>query len=183
MTSEGAHLAAPALSRTSYWLEVAAGEAGFFADLIHRCAGIFAGPVFSPHLTVYSGPADPGADLPSILAAAVPPGGELALRCTGLEFSDDYTRACVLGFAPDSRLTGIGAALRSLSGHSEYRLCPHLSLFYGRLTGSDQQRLRAMIVPPARVRFSGLTAMATPAGIKSREDVGSWQWLAGLNFD
>ncbi|MCK4839809.1 MAG: hypothetical protein KAS94_13480 [Desulfobulbaceae bacterium] len=168
------------LTRISYWLMPAAGERGRFVSLITRLAGEFGGPPFAPHLTVYSGPADGSDDPGRIVKEAVSHGGELLLRCTGLEFSEKFTKACFLGFAPEPRLNRLSEALRENSCHSEsYQLKPHLSLFYGDLTRQDRERIRNLVEIPGTVRFDGLTAMATSAAVRTGKDVESWSQLAG----
>ena len=173
---------APAtLTRISYWLMPVAGERGCFAKLITRLAGIFDGPSFAPHLTVYSGPAGSNDDPGRILTEAADHGGELLLRCTGLEFSEKFTKACFLRFAPEPRLNRLGDALRENSCNSaNYQLKPHLSLFYGKLTDLDREQIRDLVKIPETVRFGGLTAMATSTAIRTGKDVESWRQLAAL---
>jgi hypothetical protein len=174
--------AAP-LTRISYWLMPVAGEWGRFAKLITLLAGEFGGPVFEPHMTVYSGPAGSNDDPGRILTEATDHTGELLLRCTGLEFSAEFTKACFLSFAPEPRLDRLHAALREKSCPAEtYQLKPHLSLFYGNLTRLDRERILGLVEIPGTVRFGGLTAMATSASIRSGKDVQSWRRLESLRL-
>ena len=167
-----------ALTKISYWLMPTAAERGFFVNLITRLAGAFGGPLFAPHLTVFSGSASPDDDPGRILSEAANDGGELRLRCTGLEFSEKFTKACFLGFAPEPRLSQLAASLQHNSAQAaNYQLNPHLSLFYGKLTDQDRARILTLVEIPETVRFDGLTAMATSAMIRSAKDVISWQLL------
>lgn len=167
------------LSRTSYWLQVASSEQAGFADLIGRLAERYNGPTFAPHLTIYSGPAAPGDDHALILAA-VAAGGKLRLHCTGLAFSENFTRACTLNFAPEERLARLSAAIGANCGRQEnFQLLPHLSLFYGKLSPLERQQISELVKIPVTVSFTALAAMATSAGIiNSGDQVRSWQQLA-----
>jgi hypothetical protein len=181
MAPENKQGKAVALSRVSYWLLPAAAERAWLAALITRLANRFGGPVFAPHLTVYSGPAPRAAEPGRILQEAAGQGaGELRLRCTGLDFTDKFTKACFLGFAPEPRLLRLSATLRAASSSpaAEYRLQPHLSLFYGSLRDSERQLIRELVELPAAVRFDGVTAMATSARTTSAAAVASWRQLA-----
>jgi len=170
------------LTRTSYWLLPVAGDGARFSGLINRLAGLFGGPVFAPHLTVYSGSAT-RTDPALILAAAVVPDGELVLRCTDLQFSEQYTKACVINFGPEAWLNRLSDSIRQNSGQADnYLLAPHLSLFYGKLTRAERLRIRELISLPATVRFGGLAALATSEVIRSREDVRSWRQLAEVRM-
>ncbi len=175
---------AVALHRISYWLMPVAEERGRLAKIITRLAGIIGGPVFAPHVTVYSGPAGPGDDPGLVLqGAGGGNGGELLLRCTGLQFSEEFTKACFLSFAPDPRLMRICEAIRENSCHSEiYHLKPHLSLFYGNLTRQDRERIRKLVEIPGTVRFGGLTAMAISSPVRTGKDVRAWRRLESLIF-
>ena len=180
--SKQAESSAP-LTRISYWLMPVAGERGRFAKLITRLAGEFGGPFFAPHLTVYSGPAGSNDDPDRILREGAGHDGELLLRCTGLVFSEKFTKACFLSFAPEPRLNRLGDALREKScPAANYQLKPHLSLFYGNLTDQDRQRIRDLVEIPETVCFDGLTAMATSATIRSGKDVQSWRRLESLRL-
>ena len=100
-----------------------------------------------------------------------------------MEFSEKFTKACFLSFAPEPRLNRLGDALRENSCPSEtYQLKPHLSLFYGKLTDLDREQIRDLVKIPETVRFDGLTAMATSATIRSGKDVQSWRQLAALSL-
>ncbi len=177
-----AEMSAP-LTRISYWLMPTAGERDRFARLISRLAGELGGPLFVPHLTVYSGSADGNDDPDRIVKEAVKHGGELLLRCTGLDFSEKFTRACFLSFAPEPRLNRLSEALRENSSHADiYQLKPHLSLFYGNLTRQDRELVRKLVEIPGTVRFGGLTAMSTSAAVRTGEDVMNWRQLAALDL-
>jgi hypothetical protein len=180
MANKGNHEDVSAhLSRVSYWLMPVAEERDRFAKLITGLAGAYGGSVFAPHLTVYSGPAAP--DPGTLLPETITPGGELVLRCTGLHFSENYTKACVLTFAPEPSLNQLCESIRLNSGHPDnYLLQPHLSLFYGKLAREDRQQIRELVKLPECVRFAGLVAMATSEVIECSADVLSWRKLAEL---
>lgn len=167
------------LTRISYWLMPVAEDSDRLDELIGRLAEGFAGPIFAPHLTVYSGPAADSDDPVLILERALGPGGEIVLGCTGLSFSDKFTKTCFLTFASTPRLSRLSEAIRQNLGHPEkYDLKPHLSLLYAKLSGSERQGIREMVELPEAVRFDSLVAMATSARINSAEDVMSWRILA-----
>ncbi|MEN8135930.1 MAG: hypothetical protein ABFS18_10410 [Thermodesulfobacteriota bacterium] len=170
------------LTRISYWLMPVAEESGRFASVISRLAGEFGGPPFAPHLTLYSTTtADDNDDPGRILTEAANHGGELLLRCTGLEFSEKFTKACFLSFAPDPQLNRLSEALRENSCRADiYQLKPHLSLFYGSLTRQDRERILNLVQIPGTVRFGRLTAMATSAIVRTGKDVEGWRQLAAL---
>ncbi|MFO7606673.1 MAG: hypothetical protein R6W72_10275 [Desulfurivibrionaceae bacterium] len=166
------------LTRISYWLTVVGQEKEYFSELIESLAALFGGPTFAPHLTIYSGPAGKN-DPARLLAEAIGQGGELRLPCTGLDFSENFTKACYLTFESATPLESLSEKLRQNSRPSErYHLKPHLSLFYGKLTRENRQRIKGMVELPEIVRFGGLAAVATTAATKSSRDVLRWQLLA-----
>lgn len=170
------------MPRISYWLMPVAGERDGLGAVISRLAGRFAGPVFEPHVTIYSGPAGNALEARRILKK-VAAGGGVRLRCTGLKFSDMYRKACYLSFAKEPLLDEMSRMIGQMSAcPEEYLLRPHLSLFYGRLIGREREEIREMIELPDPVGFGGLAAMATGAEVESATDVEEWALLDSLKL-
>ena len=171
-------------ARISYWLLPSETNRRGLAGLISRLADQYDGQVFEPHVTVYSGSAGvAGEEVGRILAKVAKDCGDIRLQCTGLAFSDKYTKTCYLSFSPDPRLETMSGMLGSMSaGSDRYQFDPHLSLFYGRLTGRDREEIREMIELPETVCFAGIAAMSTGARIESASDVEEWRLVDALRL-
>ncbi len=161
----------------------AEGDRRGLTGLISRLAGQYDGPSFEPHLTVFSGSECTDGEAGIILEKVAADCGEVSLQCTGLEFSDTYTKTCYLKFNTDPRLESMRGMIESMSASRvRYLLNPHLSLFYGKLTIRDCEEIREMIELPETVCFAGIAAMSTGARIESASDVEEWRLVDALRL-
>lgn len=171
------------LPRTSFWLLPVAEEGSDLARIISQLADRFGGPVFAPHVTVYSGPAGDIGEAARILEKIATTSGEISLRCNGLEFSDRYSKSCYLSFRSEPRLEEMSRMIAEMSASQvNYLLRPHLSLFYGRLTRQEREEIRGLIELPEAVGFAGLIAMATTPEVNSAAEVERWLQVDALKL-
>lgn len=170
--------------RVSYWLMPAAPEKAWLAEMIQSFAARVNGPVFEPHVTLYSGPAEPDERIDEILAEAARGTSAKALHPAGLSHSDQFTKTLFFEFAGDAALIHLTMKLKQLSAQPEdYELKPHLSLIYASLPQAQRETLARSILAPKVIRFDSLKAVLTGASTRSRTDVESWRVVAEKILD
>jgi hypothetical protein len=166
--------------RVSYWLIPAEPDGEHFLEIICEMAGWFhETPVFNPHVTVYSGPLDPRDDVETILAAAAVGIAEVTLRARGIGRSEEFTKSLFVEFESSSVVTQISDRLKNGSATpADYKLGPHLSLIYARLSNEMKDQLTRGLSLPPTVRFDALQAVRTGPVTESKSDVEAWRVLA-----
>jgi hypothetical protein len=165
--------------RISYWLIPAEPHRSHLGKIISDLAQRFDGPVFEPHVTLYSGRAAESDDAEQIVAqaAAFP---EIVLPTAGLGHSGEFTKTLFVRLEMSEPLRQLVSALRSrITLTDAYTLDPHLSLLYAAVDLETRNRLAAEIHVPEAIRFDALHAMSTGAQTESRSDVDRWRLLAG----
>ena len=161
--------------RISYWLMPAATDKAWLSEKIQSFAACVNGPVFEPHVTLYSGPAESPERINEILIETTRKTSGKTLRTTGLSHSDQFTKTLFLEFAGDAALIHLTMKLKQLSALPEdYELKPHLSLIYASLPQAQRETLARSILIPKVLRFDSLKAVLTGASTSSRADVESW---------
>jgi hypothetical protein len=164
--------------RVSYWLMPAAPERAWLSEMIQGFAARVNGPVFEPHLTLYSGPVESPARINEIMAEAARETSAKVLHTTGLSHSDQFTKTLFVEFAEDAALTHLMMKLKQLSAFPEdYELKPHLSLIYASLPQAQRETLARSILLPKVIRFDSLKAVLTGTSVVSPADVEAWRAL------
>lgn len=171
------------LARVSYWLIPAEPDKAQLAQIIRSMAARVNGPVFEPHLTLYSGPAESPERIEEIVAEVVRGISALALRSTGLAHSAQFTKTLFVEFALDDALALLATKLKRLTARPEdYELKPHLSLLYANLNQAWRETLARSLVVPKVIRFDSLQAVFTGASTSSRTDVEAWRVAASTSL-
>jgi hypothetical protein len=171
-------------TRVSFWLLPAEGDHLIFEAIIARLAQAYEAPVFTPHVTLYSGEyADheaPGAFLEPAMQGI----GAVELTVDSIRTTAEFTKTLFVQFAPSTRLNAISDRLRQQSATpSDYRLDPHLSLLYKHMPEADKQRVAATIsLPQTQVSFDAVAGIVTPTPTRTRSDVERWEmrWRMAL---
>jgi len=170
--------------RVSYWLMPAATEKAWLSEVIQSLAARVNGPVFEPHVTLYSGPAEPSERIREILAEFARKTSAKTLRPAGLSHSDQFTKTLFVEFAGDTALIHLTMKLKQLSAQPEdYQPKPHLSLLYANLPQVQRETLARSILIPKVLRFDSLKAVLTGASTRSRTDVESWRVVVEKSLD
>jgi 2'-5' RNA ligase len=160
----------------AYWLIPAQPHR---AELEREIAGLaqkLNAPTFTPHVTIYAGPA--GAESATdVIASAVAGLEPFTLDPVGIEHSAKFTKTLYVEFAPSEVLAKLSTRLRALSSTpAEYHLQPHLSLAYQHMPEEQRADLaRTAFVPGSPVRFDEVYAVLCPSSNDSAEDVRSWR--------
>jgi Cyclic phosphodiesterase-like protein len=169
--------------KMSYWL--IPGESHFMElqGIISALAERFNGPIFEPHLTIFSGQFGPG-DAPEKLLQSVKKLSQpITLECTGLSFSDSYTHSCYLTCNTLDSMTDMTECFREGSSIScDYQLQSHISLFYGMLSKYKRETIKRLLTIPISVSFDRLWAVSNTAKVSKRSDVESWRLVEEVNL-
>jgi 2'-5' RNA ligase len=167
----------------TYWLVPAEPALSYFRSLIRELAERFDGPVFGPHVTLYTTNSDKE-NPAAVLQRTVAKCNTHRLSIAGIDFSDEFTKTLFVQFRPDAALTALSNNLRSASmDQSEFQLNPHLSLIYKTMsTAPKQEIVNFLSLPFDQVSFDSAKAVISPARIESRADVEAWKVVAAENF-
>ena len=160
--------------RISYWLIPAEPHRSEFRKAIFNLAQRFDGPVFEPHVTLYSG-SEGTNEVENVLARATAGLSEIELRTAGIGHSDQFTKTLFLRLEPCEVLVQLSNELkRSSIGADDYTLIPHLSLLYALVESAVRVRLVDEVKFASLVRFDEVQAVDTGARNESRADVEQW---------
>jgi hypothetical protein len=165
--------------RISYWLIPAEPHKSRFSKIISDFAQRFDGPIFEPHVTVYSGRAAKADDVEHIVAqsSAI---SEIVLPTAGVGHSGEFTKTLFVRLEMSEPIRQLASALKSrITVTDAYALEPHLSLLYAAVDFETRNRLAAELHIPEAIRFDALHAIGTGVRIESRGDVEQWRWLTG----
>ena len=166
--------------RVSYWLIPAEPDKSHFSKIIADLAKRFEGPIFEPHLTLYSCRAEGMDDVEDIVVRATAGISELVLRTAGIGHSGEFTKTLFVRLEMSEPLRQLASALKCrITVPDAYSLEPHLSLLYAAVDLETRKRLAAEIHVPEAIRFKALHAISTGAQTESRADVERWGLLAG----
>jgi hypothetical protein len=173
----------PSLARVSYWLIPAAPDKTPLAQMIQSLASRVNGPVFEPHVTLYSGPAESPGRIEEIVTEVAHGVSAPVLRSTALAHSAHFTKTLFVEFAPDDALARLAAKLKRLAACPEdYELKPHLSLVYANVDQAQRETLARSVKVPEVIRFDSLKAVLTETSTTSRTDVEAWRVAAARSL-
>lgn len=185
------------------WLLPDDDDAVWLADRIRALAAIHGAPAFEPHITLHVSQCDPHADIASALTRAARAGSEprLALAAGPTGESAAYFKALFITIATATAdgepLSGLRhriveellkadtcaprsareAATSALDqALAAYRLEPHLSLLYGKLSREVRRRLaRGNDLRGRRIGFTRIAAVRPAPGHEGLAAVDGWQ--------
>lgn len=161
----------------SFWLVPDKGTRAFFRDLIEDLSREYHAPIFTPHVTLYSGEGmDPLKTCREVAAllATVPP---LELEVMETATSDAFFRTFVVRLGKNKAVTRLRRRLAGLAEERRSRpFEPHLSLLYQRLTPAARELLPARYpIDVQRIGFDEVW-LVTPANPDlGWRDVASWR--------
>jgi hypothetical protein len=164
-------------TKTSFWLIPCEEDRAFLQKIVDTLAREYNAPVFTPHLTIYSGECTPEESPAELIEQAT-----LGVQCFSLNvkqllYTDEFTKTLFVQFYPNSILSQISETLRRCSKKpSEYELNPHLSLIYQYLSEEIKKELITKLsLPKSKVFFNEVRAVSTRNQVKGWEDVESWE--------
>lgn len=171
-------------TKVSFWLIPSGENRAFFQDIIDTLAREYDAPIFTPHVTIYSGDYEPNESPTQLLEDAVQGVQPFSLKVDRLLYTDEFTKTLFVQFHPNESLSKISEILRRSSKQpSNYTLNPHLSLIYKQMNEETKKKLTASLtLPKSEVFFDEVQAISTSERVIEREDVESWKVISIKNL-
>lgn len=169
--------------RVSFWLIPAEPFRSELDTLIRNLARRFHAPVFTPHVTIYSGAIDTFTNPQNILDVVLTGAKPIELTSAGISFTNQFTKTLFIQFEQNPQLSLLSENIRrSTPAREPYNLDPHLSLLYATLDVTTQRDLARSITPQSRILFDTLQAISTGGSNLTAVDVEQWSLLATSPF-
>ena len=166
--------------RVSYWLIPEPKQKVFLQHSIRKLASTYNGPVFIPHVTLCVGGYQSVEDILSLIKSIRCKKG-ISCKSNAISFSSSYTKSCFIEIIEEEDLLSIHQQIsRNIPEGKRYEFLPHLSLFYGKLSRSQQQEISISTKIPMTLAFSQLIAIGTPIINDSAKDVERWIELGNV---
>lgn len=160
----------------AYWLIPTEPARTYFQSVINDLAGRYDAPVFEPHVTIHV-----GANCPDTMDAALSKAARgcepIVLQALEVSGSSEFIKTLFVQFAVNIQLQHLNQTTRiAAKDSSDYRLNPHLSMLYKRMSIQNRSRLtRSIEVPFSEVTFDSLKAVRCVSPTQSRADVEGWR--------
>ncbi|NES21644.1 MAG: cyclic phosphodiesterase-like protein [Symploca sp. SIO3E6] len=166
-------------TKISFWLIPSKEDRAFFQRIIDNLAQEYDAPSFTPHVTIYSGEYTPDDNPVALIEESIKEVKSFSLKVENLGYTEEFTKTLFVQFLPCATLSHISENIRSSSSKpSNYILNPHLSLIYRQLNKTIKKNLTdSLSLNKSDVLFDEVQAISTPALIKTKEDVASWQTI------
>jgi hypothetical protein len=164
-------------TKISFWLIPSEEDRAFFQEIVDTFAREYDAPVFTPHVTIYSGECTPEESPAELLEQATLGVQSFSLKVDQLLYTDQFTKTLFVQFYQNPLLTQISETLHNRSKHpAKYALNPHLSLIYQYLSEEIKKNLITQLcLPKSEVFFNEVRAISTRNQVKGWEDVASWK--------
>lgn len=163
--------------RISFWLLPADPARTVLSGFIRRLAVRYEGPVFAPHVTLYSAPLVESLVPESIVRSVARTCLPFTLEPSSIGHSRQFTKTLFATLASTAALEDLHRRIRSMCGSLEYDLQPHLSLLYASVTHPEREALAKTTPLPGRLLFDSIDAIITPDETRDRADVESWRYV------
>lgn len=160
----------------AYWLIPTEPARSYFQSVINDLARRYDAPVFEPHITVHV-----GANCPDTVDAALSKAARscerIVLQALKVSGSSEFIKTLFVQFAVTIQLQQLNQTIRiAAKDSSDYRLNPHLSLLYKKLSIQGRRLLaRSIEVPFPEMTFDSLKAVRCMSPTQSRADVEAWR--------
>jgi len=163
----------------AYWLIPSEPARSYFQSLISDFAQRYDAPEFEPHATVHVG-ANCTDAVEGVLSKVVRSCERIVLHTLKVGGSSEFTKTLFVPFAVTTQLRQLHQNIRTAAqDSSDYRLNPHLSLLYNRMSIQDRRLLTNSIeVPFPEVMFDSLRVVRCISPTQSRADVEAWHVVA-----
>jgi 2'-5' RNA ligase len=160
----------------AYWLIPAEPAHSFFQEAINDLARRYDAPFFEPHVTIHVGANHIDA-AEHALSKAARECQSITVKALGIGHSDEFIKTLFVQFALNAKLPQLNAIVRSAAeDSSDYKLDPHLSLLYKRISPVVRSELADSInVPFSEVTFNALQAVRCISPTQNRADVEAWR--------
>src|SRR6266550_4113050 len=160
----------------AYWLIPAEPAHCFFQEAINDLARRYDAPLFEPHVTIHVGASHVDA-AERALSKASRECQSITVKALRIDHSDEFIKTLFVQFALNTNLQQLNAIVRSAAeDSSDYKLNPHLSLLYKKITPVVRCELADSInVPFSEVTFDALQAVRCISPMQNRADVEAWR--------
>lgn len=164
-------------TKVSFWLIPSEEDRTFFQEIIDTLAQEYDAPVFTPHVTIYSGECASDESPSEILEQATLGIQSFSLKVDNILYSQEFTKILFVQFHPNSILSQISETIRSsLKTPSDFTLNPHMSLIYQQISEETKKKLSTSIsLPKSELFFDEVSAVSTPEKVQKRKDVERWK--------
>ena len=163
----------------AYWLIPTEPTRSFVEKLIADLARRYDAPVFEPHVTIYVGPdrSEAGEQIVSQVATDCEP---IQLKVLDAQHSGEFTKTLFVQLALNTNLQRLSELIRQrLPPWSPYRLDPHISLLYRRMSLAARRELAHSIrLPFSEVVFDSVCAVRCASPTRNRAEVEAWRVIA-----
>jgi 2'-5' RNA ligase len=163
----------------AYWLIPTEPARSYFQNIVNDLAKRYAAPEFEPHVTVHVG-GDCTETIDEVLSKTGRSSKKITLQVLNVSSSSEFIKTLFVHFARSTQLQHLNQSIRTAAqDSSDYRLDPHLSLLYKRISIQDRRLLTHSIeVPFSEVTFDSLKAVRCVSPTRSRADVEAWRVVA-----
>ena len=163
----------------AYWLIPAEPARSYFRSLINDLAQRYNAPRFEPHVTVHVG-ANCKDGVHEVLPKAARECEQIVLQVLEVSGSPEFIKTLFVQFAMSRQLQQLNHSIRNaVRDSSDYKLNPHLSLLYKRISIHDRRLLTQSIeVPFPEVTFDSLKAVQCISPTHRRAEVEAWLVMA-----
>ncbi|ETX05148.1 2'-5' RNA ligase family protein [Candidatus Entotheonella palauensis] len=163
--------------RYFFWLLPIESQRAYYQDLIDQLARTYNGPVFVPHITVYSGTFASDISSERLLAQTMVRFSPYTLQIDRLRYTELFTKSFFVQLHPSQPLQALSGALRAQAlPPANYEPDPHLSLLYQDIPEADKQQLAMSIqLPGSHITFDEISVITSPIPTRSPRDVAQWQ--------
>ncbi len=170
------------IQKIAFWLVPAQKQFYLFQELVNEIAIKFGGPRFNPHITLYAGIFPCDIHLKEILIELkIRMAGPIGLKPSRISFSEIFTKSCYLDFLPSNEIATIPEFIQEwLITPTDYCFSPHMSLFYGNLSPSDQIGIADSITIPEIILFDAIWAVLNPPSITEKGGVEAWRMICNV---
>lgn len=171
-------------NKISFWLIPAREDRAYLQDIIETLAKEYEAPVFTPHVTIYSGEYQPEVSLDSIIEQAIRKVPSFSLNVEQILYTKEFTKTIFVQFHPNLLLSQISETLHNSSTQpSQFTLNPHLSLIYQHLNEVTQKNIIAKLnLAKSEVLFNEVRAILTGKKVQTTADVESWKVICKKNL-
>jgi 2'-5' RNA ligase len=150
----------------------------FLERTIVELARRYNAPVFEPHMTVYVG--SDRVEAEEVIAKAVSGCRFVQAKALKVCQSGEFIKTLFVQFALDRKLRQLNELIRDAAqDSSDYRLNPHLSLLYKKMSILARRQLAHSIrLPFSEVTFESIKAIRCASPTHNRADVEAWRVVA-----
>lgn len=153
-------------------------------SIVARLAHQYDGPVFAPHVTIFSGEYILESSVSDTMRSVVQDIHPFSLVANGVAHSDEFIKTLYLVLDSTPMLTRLSKRLEDQAcSPAQDVLEPHLSLLYKRMSSSERARCAAAIsTDRTEIWFDALQAVETPKRTTDRCEIESWKPLGGISL-